>query len=352
LTALGERLSANDLKRLEEDERRRLDEETQRVEELMASDQVLFRLPAIVSGPLVTTALVAVFALVSLFVLTQVISTLSALTTLPVWGQYLGWFALILLVSALLYAIGRFAAFYLKLKPNRPVGLRALAQLSQRTKLRWLVRQKKSEAKEQLEEYLRAYPLGDRAGLNVLGLTDERVKKLDAAQKELLDDNRFTGSDNWFDEFRTRFQVHLDTAADERIAYFAWRVGVMTALSPNALIDTLLTSYCSFSMLGDLCRVYNLRVNRLGTAVLLVRVFINAYISGQIKDWQDFAESGLQAILREIGEPGGSGLGLGGVGMKVVGKVTVRSGSGALNYFLLKRLGNYAAGLLRPVHGT
>ena len=55
----------------------------------------------------------------------------------------------------------------------------------------------------------------------------------------------------------------------------ARRTAVGTAVSPNTLTDTAMTLYFSFTMLADLCVIYNLRAGRLGTAVLLARVFLS-----------------------------------------------------------------------------
>src|SRR5205814_2269044 len=152
----------------------------------------------------------------------------------------------------------------------------------------------------------------------------------------------------WFQDFRDRFQGQLNQAAEARITYFARRVGVGTAASPNALIDMLLVSYASFAMLADLCRIYHLRVGGLGTAVLLVRVFVNAYLAGQIHEFQQVADHGIENLVQE------SGLDLHSAALdalmgKVAGKLGSRTATGVLNYLFLKRLGAHALALLRPV---
>lgn len=349
--SVGERTTPHDLQLLSEDQRRRRDEERRRVEEMLASDQAVLKLPPFLTGPLVGAALLLVVALVGLFVFAQALSALASIGQLPAWGQYACWAGLALLVGLLLYAVGRFAVFYWRLQPNRPIVLRGLAELSQRTHLRWLAQEKKAEAKSALEAYLRAYPLGtarERVALAVVGLTDEPAQALDRARADLLDVNRFAGHDQWIDDFRGRFQGPLDVAAAARIVSYARRVAVMTAASPNALIDTLLTGYCGFAMLADLCRIYNVRVGRLGTAVLLGRVFFNAYLAGQLNEFEGVTEAGIQGLMSEGGVQFGS-FALDAVTGKILGKIGARAASGALNYFLLKRLGTYAARLLRPV---
>ena len=233
LRARGEPLSDEDRRRHDEAKSQELEEERRR-EELLASEPI--RLPRFIVGPLVVGALIAVLAILGLFVLAQVTSTLSALAAFPAWAQALGWIALLLLFGALLYSVGRFLLAYRRLKPNQPIVLKALLQLSQRTRLHWLVREKKAQAKEQLVDYLKADPLdsaNDHRDLTKHRLFSvEDLRKLEAVRLELLDPNRFASYEEWFREFRDRFQDRLDKAAEARITYFARRVGVGTAATP------------------------------------------------------------------------------------------------------------------------
>jgi uncharacterized membrane protein YcjF (UPF0283 family) len=265
--------------------------------------------------------------------------------------QYAGWAGLTLLGLLLLYAVGRFLVFYVRLSPSRPIRLKGLEEVAQRTRLRHLVQKKRGEAREQLLLYLRGYPVEqerDRKVFAALGLEEAALQNLTRARAELADVNRFTTTDEWFGAVRDRFQVILDEAAEQRVIYFARRVGVLTAVSPNTLVDTLLALTCSFTMLADLCRIYNLRVGRLGTAILLGRIFFNAYLAGQLNELEGLTETGIQSFLSETGLH----LGLAGdaVTAKAAGKFGARAASGLLNYYLLKRLGRYAIRLLRPIH--
>ena len=94
----------------------------------------------------------------------------------------------------------------------------------------------------------------------------------------------FPGTDQWFVGYRVGFQRPLDQVAGRRVGYYAKRVALMTATLPTHFIDALVTGYGGLAMLTDLCRLYNLRVGRLGTAVLLARVFTNAYLAGRLQE--------------------------------------------------------------------
>ena len=78
----------------------------------------------------------------------------------------------------------------------------------------------------------------------------------------------------------------------------------MTAVAPNAVVDSGATLFYTFSMLTDLCQVYNLRAGRTGTAVLLGRVFFNAYLAGQGTEWEKLAEDQYDQLFARGDERG------------------------------------------------
>ena len=127
------------------------------------------------------------------------------------------------------------------------------------------------------------------------------------------------------------------------MSYWARRTAFATAVAPNALADTGLTLYFSFALLADLCTIYNLRAGRLGTMVLLSRVFFNSYLAGQMNEMEGWTADQIQQLV----EPHlpTSELVLG----KVFSKLGAKASSGAVNYLLLSRLGKYGCRMLRPV---
>lgn len=302
-------------------------------------------------SPLAFAFLVGMAGLAGLFVFNQVLSVLGALAAQPVWAQYAGYAGLALLGACVLFAALRLAYLYLTLRHNRQLRVEGLRELSRRTKLRWLAAAKSGEAKAQMERYLREYPLDsekDRRALAKLGLTDDAQARLKQVRAELLDPERFASTEQWFARFRDGFQGELDAAADARVRYWASRIWVVTAVAPNAVVDTGATMFYTFSMLSDLCRVYNLRAGRTGTAVLLGRVFFNAYLAGQGAEWEKLAEDQYDQLFHEALGVVGMGVGSNVVG-KLLGKVGAKATTGYLNRLLLIRLGRYSTRLLRPV---
>jgi uncharacterized membrane protein YcjF (UPF0283 family) len=165
---------------------------------------------------------------------------------------------------------------------------------------------------------------------------------------ELLDPNRFASTEQWFAHFRDVFQSQLDIAAEGRVKYWASRIWVVTAVAPNAVVDSGATLFYTFSMLSDLCQIYNLRAGRTGTMVLLGRVFFNAYLAGQGTEWEKLAEDQYDQLFHEAMKVVGVGVSSNMIG-KMLGKVGAKATTGYLNRVLLIRLGRYASRLLRPV---
>jgi len=309
----------------------------------------IVHLPSLLLHPLVGAIFVGAAAILTFLLLSQTLSALAALATLPPWQRYFGWVILALLGGSFLYAVGRFTVFYLTLRLNRQVNIRGLKRLARRTHLRHVANKTLRETKLQLERYLKEYSLDserDQERLAELGGLD--VDQLRGIRDDLLDPSRFASYGDWFDSFRTRFQGVLEDAADRRIRHYARRVGLVTAASPNALVDTVVASYCGFLMLTDLCRIYNLRVGKFATTILLTRVFFNSYVAGQLHESETITDAGFQSIVQEIAPHIGT-IVVDTAPAKLFGKLGSRAARGAANYVMLTRLGRCSAGLLRPV---
>jgi hypothetical protein len=221
-----------------------------------------------------------------------------------------------------------------------------------------------------MQEYMEGYPLGDdRDGgaLVRLGLDPDGLKELRALRKQLLDRRLNPGSKQWLDDYLAKFQPSLDRVAKQRVEYYAKRVALMTASSSNALMDIVVTAYGGFAMLADLVQIYNLRVNRIGTAVLLARVFSSAYLAGRLQESENQIAKGIEDVVKkthmadavieksklleylDLDEASPAMLALEAAFAKLVGKLGARAASGMVNYFMLRRLGTYAIQLLQPV---
>jgi uncharacterized membrane protein YcjF (UPF0283 family) len=321
-------------------------------EMLLASDATGLSWLGWFGSPLAFAVLLGTGGVCGIFLFNQAASLVHALNQIDVeWVRNTGYAGLALFGACVVYAFGRFLLAYVRLRENRQLRVRGLKELSNRTRLRWLAATKSAEARAQIETYLRTYPIEsekDRRAMAKLGLTDEAALRLKAVRAELLDHDRFASSDQWFARFRDGYQSVIDEVAHARVKYWASRIWVVTAVAPNAVIDSGATLFYTFSMLSDLCQLYNLRAGKTGTAVLMGRTFFNAYLAGQGTEWQKIAEDQYDQLFHEAMGAVGVGMSVNLVG-KIVGKVGAKVTTGYLNRVLLIRLGQYAARLLRPV---
>lgn len=347
-------LSDEDRTRLREMDEEQAAKELAEAELLLASDPSGLGWLGWFGTPLVLALLVGSVGLAGLFVSNQVISVLNALASQPEWAQYTGYAGLALFGLCIGYAFLRFAYLYATLRRNRQIQAKGLQELAKRTRLRWLAFAKTAEAREQMEQYLKTFPLEsekDRKTLLKLGVADDVQARLRSVRTELLDPAKFASTEQWFARFRESFQGELDAAASARVKYWSSRIWVVTAISPNALVDSGSALFYTFSMLGDLCQIYNLRAGRTGTAVLLGRIFFNAYLAGQGAEWEKVVEDQYDQLFHEAMNVVGVGVGSNFAG-KILGKVGARATTGYLNRVLLLRLGRYAMRLLQPVAKT
>jgi uncharacterized membrane protein YcjF (UPF0283 family) len=345
-------LTADDLAalRLLDDEQAARD--VSEAELLLASDPTGLGWFGWFGSPMAFAALMGVTGVFGVFLFNQTAALLVTLASIQdEWLRYAGYGGLCLFGLCVLYSFVRFLVLYARLRENRQLRVKGIKELSNRTRLRWLAAAKSAEARAQIEAYLRTYPFDaekDRRALAKVGLTDDAVSRLKVIRAELLDHDRFASTDQWFARFRGGFQSVIDEVADARVKYWASRIWVVTAVAPNAVVDSGATLFYTFSMLSDLCQLYNLRAGRTGTAVLLGRTFFNAYLAGQGTEWEKLAEDQYDQLFHEAMNAVGVGMSANVVG-KIVGKVGAKVTTGYLNRVLLIRLGRYAARLLRPV---
>jgi uncharacterized membrane protein YfcA len=119
----------------------------------------------------------------------------------------------------------------------------------------------------------------------------------------------------------------------------------------------------AYLMVGDLCRIYNVRAGGWGTARILAYVFFNTFAASRVDDLSDAAADHAANVISQHAEhvepvAGAVGVAVGGavghfpgavIGAKVASKVASRIVSGGVNAILLSRLGKTTIRQLRPL---
>ena len=93
-------------------------------------------------------------------------------------------------------------------------------------------------------------------------------------------------------------------------------------------------------MTGDLCRLYNVRPDGLGTAVVLGQSLLAAIFAIGSDEAADHLEEGFGDVLSNA---------LGSIGSVVAAKVATRFAEGTVNGLFVWRIGQRLKALLRPL---
>jgi uncharacterized membrane protein YcjF (UPF0283 family) len=315
--------------------------------------------------PSVIAVLLLLVGLVSLFVLSQVLLLINQLSQLPGWVRPLGYGVAAVLCGLTVYAMVRVGACYFSLRATVRISLRSLGALRQRARLRSAAIKRIREARKSLAELLEHYPLSAKTEiqqLKRLGMTSEEVSRLAQCRRRLLVESGGS-SEGWMENFNRQFLQLLDEVAERRIALYAKRTGFSTGAAHRRSIDTLIVAMNAYLMVGDLCRIYNVRAGGWGTARILAYVFFNTFAASRVDDLSDAAADHAANVMSQHAEhvepvAGAVGVAVGGavghvpgavIGAKVASKVASRIVSGGVNAILLNRLGKTTIRQLRPL---
>lgn len=278
--------------------------------------------------------LVFVGAMLVLLVLNQSIAFIDHLAQSPAWVQWVGLSALVCALGAIIGSLWSLATRYLRLKQTPALWLN-------RQQLRELAHTGTTDAKHRLETFLREFPI-DRdppQKWKRLGFTTESLQSLADARAELL--NPCHGhTRKWLDELNDCFLARLDSVAQQRVAHYAKRVGIKTALSPKGFLDSIIVVVNSYLLLTDLCDLYNVRAGRMGTLRLLTRIGFNTVIAGNLDQPAEMLEQELRDSVQDWTAT---------FAAQVLGKVVANAAEGGTNALLIYRLGKAATRELRPL---
>lgn len=276
-----------------------------------------------------------------LFLIAQAVSLMSEIEKLPDWVRLPALFAAGLLALAMLIAALRLAGLYLRLRASPVISVRAMQELSARAELREVAARQLAAACAELRGFIARYPLeGQYRGhlLSRAGFTPEQIERLRTAAAR-LQGREATTYEGWLNECNQTFLAVLDEAARRRIRQYAIAVGIKTAAVPTGFADTAIVLLNAYLMIGDLCRIYNLRANRLGTLAILGHVFVNAFSAANLEHLTDVAANSVGDAVSTAG----------GLLAGMAKTATARLAEGSANGLLFRRLGLATMRRLRPI---
>lgn len=320
------------------------------------------RLPRFLLG------IVAILSLAGLFVFAQTISILAQITVLspvPRWSSYV---LLVALLAGVVFGAARLLIAYFRLRRTQKITLRGIDDLNQRAQFRKLAAEETKQAAQLVREYLDDFP-EKVSDLVRIKFSPEQAEKLLAARKDLLNPAKILGNARWLRRFRQDFQSVLDEAADACIKRHAKGVGLKVAALPLALVETAVVLYSAFTMIGDLCEIYNLRLGAPSTLIVTGWAAIQGVLAGQVEGWtkdehkswlhdsgQDVptadkiappADDAGAETVRQVGSAATHSFG--DLHVPFAGRIFKRAAKGFVQYMLLRRLGRLTQGWLRMV---
>jgi uncharacterized membrane protein YcjF (UPF0283 family) len=327
------------------------------------------RLPRALLGGGFLLGIIAILSLVGLYLFAQTLTLLAQIAILPPTVRWVAYAVLLALLAGVLIGTIRLLAAYLRLRRTQRISLGGIDDLNQRAEYRKLAAEETDKAYQIVGEYLEKFPT-ERQELMKLGFSDVQTAKLLESRKHLsqLGENGL-GAEHWLQTFRHDFQSVVDEAADDCITRHAKQVGFKVAALPLPLLETAVVLHGAFTMVADLCRIYQLRLGKSGTLIVTGWAVVQGVTAGEI---DRLTKDDLHSWTHEIGQHfggvesatstpheaavsalhhGGTVLGasMGDIHIPGLGGIFKRGAKGFLQYVLLRKLGRLTQRWLRMV---
>lgn len=281
---------------------------------------------------------VIVFGLTLLFLASQALSLWGLIQSLPLVGRWFAYFGLTVITAAILSAMGYLIWQFLRLRETPSVSLAALNQLHERSATRISALQQSLKAAQRLEEFIKEFSLAatDAPRLKKLGFEAE-IEILQQHRSRLLDGAR-GGPQLFISDVDDHFLSQIDAVAKRRIHQYSKQVGWKTAAAPTGFLDASIVLVHSYLLIGDLCRIYNVRTTPGSTLVIMGLSLVNMIAASSMEDVSEHAANVAFKSLEGAPIIGG-----------MIKGATRRAAEGAANALLLRRLGYATLKQLRPI---
>ena len=159
------------------------------------------------------------------------------------------------------------------------------------------------------------------------------------AKKEELERGGST-TQEWLESYKD-FQGELAKIAEKRKSVYCIRVATLTALSPFSIVDRMIVIRYSLQLISDIFEIFGRnRPSNFITVQVLSKAIFNIYFSGIASDYTGYTEE----LAKILGDAMGTQ-----VTATVLSKISGKVAEGAVNAFLLNRLGKYTINSLHIV---
>ncbi|MFI5377663.1 MAG: DUF697 domain-containing protein [Tepidisphaerales bacterium] len=299
---------------------------------------------------LTTTLLNALFVLavvLALFVASQAALLFNQVALLPAVARPFGYTLLAILAGVLAWCGMRFTWRYLRLRVSPTLDLNLQKDLRRLDQARREMREHHAaRAREVLASLLEDYPVDrprEMRELRQAGFTRVEIETLSGTRFHLSGRTAPADDPEWLAMYESGFLATLDAVADRQVKQYYTRVLTFTAASPRGGLDTLIVLWSSYQMVSDLCRIYNVRAGRWGTAVILGHLVANVLAARGVHTAADSAAGSLSNVAHQhLSQTAAAAAG---IAAKFLGRVA----EGGVNCLLMYRLSVLARDYLRPI---
>ncbi|MEI6607082.1 MAG: DUF697 domain-containing protein [Verrucomicrobiota bacterium] len=322
------------------------------------------RLPRALLGWGFLLGIIAILSLVGLYVFAQTLTLLAQIAVLPSFARWIAYVVLSFLISGVLLGVIRLLTAYRRLRRTQRISVGGIGDFNQRAEYRKLVAKEAGKALQIVRDYVETFPR-EHQELVKLGFSTVQAGKLREARQRISNlRNNGLGTEHWLKQFRMDFQVIIDEAADDCIKRHAKQVALKVAALPLPLLEAVVVLHGAFTMIADLCHIYNLRLGKSGTLIVTGWAAVQGITAGEI---DRLTEDDVKSWAHEVGQNYG-GVDSheataaavhhsGGVVMATVGDIHIpglggilkRGAKGFLQYVLLRKLGRLTQSWLRIV---
>ncbi len=283
---------------------------------------------------------------IGLFAAAQCAVLYNEIASLPTWVRPFANTLLAFVAIILLYFGAKFVWMYIGLRISPRVSLALDEDLHEREAARQqMIKEEFAAARRTLTCFLEKYPLADEQAAELIkfGFCQDDINRLRATYQSLTRPAFLMDDREWLRQFEREFLLPLDEIAGRRTRRQMQNVFILTAASPRSGIDTLIVLVLSYSLVKDLCHIYNVRAGHWETAIILYRVVVNLVVASQMGDVGNVVGTGIGDWFHSVFEHVSAVL------VGAAGKVLGKAAEGGVNTLLIWRLSVCTRAYLRPI---
>ena len=136
----------------------------------------------------------------------------------------------------------------------------------------------------------------------------------------------------WLESYEG-FQGKLAEFAGKRKNRYCIKVATLTGLCPFSIVDRMIVVYYSLQLISDIFEIFGRkRPSNFTTVQVFSKAIYNIYFSGIVSDYTEYVGDIMNILGGTIGTQ---------FSAKVLSKISGKAAEGAINAFLLNRLGKY-----------